>query len=69
MSDRIARSAADLAGRQTLRRVSGARPRLVPVLANAERPRLENCKEVRMLMWGWTGSQCASDGDAEPRVD
>ncbi len=47
------------AGRQTLHRVtrvSGARPRLVPVLAYAERPGLENSDEVRMLFWGRTGS-------------
>ena len=47
------------AGRQTLHRVtrvSGARPRLVPVLAYAERPGLENSEEVRMLFWGRTGS-------------
>ena len=47
------------AGRQTLHRVtrvSGSRPRLVPVLAYAERPGLENSEEVRMLFWGRTGS-------------
>ena len=47
------------AGRQTLHRVtrvSGARPRLVPVLAYAERPGLANSDEVRRLFWGRTGS-------------
>lgn len=46
------------AGRQTLHRVirvSGARPRLVPVLACAERPGLVNSEEVRILFWGRTG--------------
>ena len=46
------------AGRQTLHRVtrvSGARPRLVPVLAYSERPGLANSDEVRMLFWGRTG--------------
>ena len=47
------------AGRRTLHRVTrvcGARPRLVPVLAYAEQPGLENSEEVRMLFWGRTGS-------------
>ena len=47
------------AGRETLHRVTGvggARPRLVPVLAYAERPGLANSEEVRMLFWGRTGS-------------
>ena len=46
------------AGRQTLHRVtrvSGARPRLVPVLSYAERPGLENSEDVRLLFWGRTG--------------
>ena len=46
------------AGRQTLHRVtrvSGARPRLVPVLAYSERPGLANSDEVRMRFWGRTG--------------
>ena len=47
-------------GRQTLHRVtrvSGTRPRLVPVLAYAERPGLTNSKEVRRLFWGRTGTE------------
>ena len=50
------------AGRQTLHRVtrvSGARPRLVPVLTYAERPGLRNSEAVRMLFWGRTGTECA----------
>ena len=45
-------------GRQTLHRVtrvSGARPRLVPVLTYAERPGLKNSEAVRKLFWGRTG--------------
>ena len=45
-------------GRQTLHRVarvSGARPRLVPVLTYAERPGLKNSESVRKLFWGRTG--------------
>ena len=47
-------------GRQTLHRVtrvSGARPRLVPVLTYAERPGLTNSEEVRKLFWGRTGTE------------
>ena len=47
-------------GRETLHRVtrvSGTRPRLVPVLAYAERPGLENSEAVRKLFWGRTGSE------------
>ena len=47
-------------GRQTLHRVtrvSGRRPRLVPVLTCAGRPGLENSEAVRKLFWGRTGSQ------------
>ena len=47
-------------GRQTLHRVtrvSGARPRLVPVLTYAERPGLENSEAVRTLFWGRTGAE------------
>lgn len=49
-------------GRETLHRVtrvSGTMPRLVPVLAYAERPGLENSDEVRMLFWGRTGKPAA----------
>lgn len=45
-------------GRRTLHRVtrvSGARPRLVPVLTYAERPGLKNSEAVRKLFWGRTG--------------
>lgn len=44
-------------GRQTLHRVSrvsGSRPRLVPVLTFAEQPGLHNSKAVRTLFWGRT---------------
>ena len=58
------------AGRETLHRVTrvrGARPRLVPMLAYAERPGLENSEEVRMLFWGRTDSTSVSDdGAANP---
>jgi|TARA_B100000959_G_scaffold114486_1_gene120639 hypothetical protein len=43
------------AGNQTIHRVtkmSGAVPRLVPVLCYAERPDLVNSEEVRKLFWG-----------------
>ena len=46
-------------GRQTLHRVTrvnGAVPRLVPVLAYAERPGLTNSETVRELFWGRTGT-------------
>ncbi len=46
-------------GRQTLHRVTrtgGSRPRLVPVLAYAERPGLVNSDAVRILFWGRTGT-------------
>ena len=46
-------------GRRTLHRVtrvSGARPRLVPVLTYAERPGLRNSEAVRKLFWGRTGT-------------
>ena len=46
-------------GRRTLHRVTrvgGARPRLVPVLAYAERPGLRNSEAVRKLFWGRTGT-------------
>ena len=46
-------------GRQTLHRVtrvSGTRPRLVPVLSYAERPGLANSEPVRKLFWGRTGA-------------
>lgn len=49
-------------GRQTLHRVTrvnGARPRLVPVLAYAERPGLKNSETVRKLFWGRTGTEAA----------
>ena len=49
-------------GRETLHRVTrvrGTMPRLVPVLAYAERPGLENSDEVRMLFWGRTGKRAA----------
>ena len=49
-------------GRQTLHRVTrigGARPRLVPVLAYAERPGLKNSETVRKLFWGRTGTESA----------
>ena len=45
-------------GRQTLHRVtrvSGARPRLVPVLTYADQPGLKNSEAVRKLFWGRTG--------------
>ena len=47
-------------GRQTLHRVtrvSGTRPRLVPVLTYAERPGLRNSESVRKLFWGRTGTE------------
>ena len=47
-------------GRQTLHRVTrvnGTRPRLVPVLAYAERPGLKNSEAVRKLFWGRTGTE------------
>ena len=47
-------------GRQTLHRVtrvSGTRPRLVPVLAYAEWPGLANSEAVRSLFWGRTGTE------------
>ena len=50
------------AGRQTLHRVtrvSGARPRLVPVLTYAERPGLTNSEAVRKLFWGRAGTESA----------
>ena len=49
-------------GRQTLHRVtrvSGTRPRLVPVLTYAERPGLKNSEAVRKLFWGRTGEESA----------
>ena len=49
-------------GRETLHRVtrvSGTMPRLVPVLAYAERPGLENSDDVRVLFWGRTGKPAA----------
>ena len=49
-------------GRQTLHRVTrvgGPRPRLVPVLAYAERPGLKNSDTVRKLFWGRTGTESA----------
>ena len=49
-------------GGQTLHRVTrvgGARPRLVPVLAYAERPGLKNSDAVRKLFWGRTGTESA----------
>ena len=42
-------------GRQTIHRVtrvSGATPRLVPVLCYAEQPDLVNSEQVRKLFWG-----------------
>ena len=53
------------AGRETLHRVTrvgGSRPRLVPVLAYADRPGLANSEEVRRLFWGRTGSGPAPVG-------
>ena len=47
-------------GRRTLHRVtrvSGDRPRLVPVLTYAERPGLRNSEAVRKLFWGRTGTE------------
>ena len=49
-------------GRQTLHRVtrvSGARPRLVPVLTYGERPGLKNSEAVHKLFWGRTGTESA----------
>ena len=50
------------AGRETLHRVtriSGDRPRLVPVLTYGERPGLRNSEAVRKLFWGRTGTEHA----------
>lgn len=50
-------------GRQTLHRVtrvSGSRPRLVPVLCYSERPGLTNSDAVRKLFWGRTGNESSS---------
>ena len=47
-------------GRQTLHRVtrvSGERPRLVPVLCYSEQPDLQNSVSVRQLFWGRTGTE------------
>ncbi|MGI9335505.1 MAG: HalD/BesD family halogenase [Gammaproteobacteria bacterium] len=47
-------------GRQTLhrvKRVSGRRPRLVPVLCYSVDPQLENSDSVRKLFWGRTGNE------------
>jgi len=52
-------------GNQTLHRVtrvSGARPRLVPVLCYAEEPNLVNSESVRQLFWG------RSSPDSQPTV-
>ncbi len=53
-------------GRQTLHRVtrvSGSRPRLVPVLCYAEEPDLVNSDRVRQLFWGRTvGTNNATSG-------
>ena len=46
-------------GRQTLTRVRGARPRLVPVLTYGECPGLKNSEAVRKLFWGRTGTESA----------
>ena len=56
-------------GRQTLHRVtrvSGARPRLVPVLTYAERPGLRNSEAVRRLFWGRTGTERSESGVSGP---
>lgn len=45
-------------GRQTLHRVSrisGERPRLVPVLCFSEKPKMQNSESVRKLFWGRAG--------------
>ena len=47
-------------GNQTIHRVtrvSGERPRLVPVLCYAEEPNLVNSESVRKLFWGRTGNE------------
>lgn len=47
-------------GRQTIHRVtrvSGSRPRLVPVLCYAEKPNQTNSEKVRKLFWGRSASE------------
>lgn len=50
-------------GNQTLHRVtrvSGSRPRLVPVLCYAEDPELVNSESVRQLFWGRSGTDATT---------
>lgn len=50
-------------GRQTIHRVtrvSGDRPRLVPVLCYSEQPGMKNSASVRKLFWGRTGNELES---------
>lgn len=52
-------------GRQTIHRVTrvtGSRPRLVPVLCYAEKPNQTNSEQVRKLFWG------RSDSESEARL-
>lgn len=51
-------------GRQTLHRVtrvSGSRPRLVPVLCYSEKPDQQNSETVRQLFWGRSGTKTTAE--------